>query len=512
MRKIVKKLIPRKLFQEIEPFGHLAESVMWNARYGFPARGLKVIGVTGTDGKTTTTTVIWNMLREAGLNVGYMSTIGYGTPNWQKDHLVHMTTVQSSVLMERICEMRADGIEWLVLETTSHALAQNRAWGVDYALAVMTNVGHEHLDYHKTFERYRAAKMKLFKLVDNNSNGFQTGIINADDASAELFASAVSRPITYGVKNGDIRATRISTASNGSSYSVKFGESKLRIKTSLPGGFNVSNTLAAVCVGGVLGLSDEQIVRGIAATKGVEGRMTSIDEGQDFAVIVDFAHTPDSFDKLLSDMKSQLGKGGRLIVMFGSAGRRDESKRGLQGALAGKYADVVVVTEEDDRDIDGRAIMEQIALGAQSEGKTKKKDLFLVHDRVEAIAFALGKAKKGDIVMLLGKGHEKTIERADGEHLWDEMGTARGAIIALRAPRKKSVENKKAAKKAVSKPATKKSAAAAKPSTKKKTTTKSAIKKPAAAAMSTSKKKVVASKAPTKKKAVAKKKVRSTKK
>jgi UDP-N-acetylmuramoyl-L-alanyl-D-glutamate--2,6-diaminopimelate ligase len=159
--------------------------------------------------------------------------------------------------------------------------------------------------------------------------------------------------------------------------------------------------------------------------------MVSVDEGQNFGVVVDFAHTPNSFETLLADMRKQTKKPHRLIVMFGSAGRRDEAKRAIQGEIAGKYADLVVITEEDDRDIDGQQIMEQIADGAQQSGKVKQKDLFLVHDRVAAIKFSLSQAKAGDTVMMLGKGHEKTIERADGEHPWDEVDEVKRALKAL---------------------------------------------------------------------------------
>lgn len=176
-------------------------------------------------------------------------------------------------------------------------------------------------------------------------------------------------------------------------------------------------------------MTSEQIEKGIAALEGVEGRMTRINEGQPFDVIVDFAHTPDSFEKLFKDLKPVVK--GKLIVMFGSAGRRDEAKRAVQGKLAGEYADEVIITEEDDRDVDGQAIMQQIASGAQEAGKLLDKDLFMVHDRSEAIAFSLKRAQKGDTVLLLGKGHEKTIERADGEHDWDELATTRTALRAL---------------------------------------------------------------------------------
>jgi len=432
IRSIVKKLIPRRLFENIEPFGHLVEAVLLNTLNGFPARGMKVIGVTGTNGKTTTAFLVHRMLHDAGYKVGLMSTVAYGAGDDIRPQIHHMTNVPVGELMQRLKWMKAQGVEWLVLETTSHALAQNRVWGVPYSVAVMTNVTHEHLDYHKTFERYRAAKRKLFKLTAKNKKGLQTGIINADDSSAQAFAETVPHAVTYGVAHGEMQASDIISTPNGSDFTAKYQGRELHLHVNLPGTFNVSNALAAAATGIAVGLGDEQIEKGIAALEAVEGRMTSIDEGQDFSVIVDFAHTPDSFEKLFKDLKPVVK--GKLIVMFGSAGRRDEAKRAVQGKLAGEYADVVVVTEEDDRDIDGVKIMNQIAGGALEAGKVRDQDLFLVHDRTEAIQFAIGQATSGDTVLLLGKGHEKTIERADGEHAWDEIGTTHAAVKAR--PRK----------------------------------------------------------------------------
>lgn len=426
LRTIVKKFIPKGLFPKIEPFGHLVEAVIFNIIYGFPARNMKVIGVTGTNGKTSTSFLIHRMLHEAGYKVGMMTTVAYGAGMDIKPQIHHMTNVPVPELMQRIKELKGQGVEWLVLETTSHALAQNRVWGIPYSLAVMTNVTHEHLDYHKTFERYLAAKVKLFRLANRNQRGLQTGVINADDPNAQTFTEAILHPITYGVDKGDLQATDVQLTPGGSVYTAKIGEDRYTINCHLPGSFNVSNSLAAVAVGRVVGLSKEQIERGIAALTRVEGRMDPIKEGQDFDVIVDFAHTPDSFEKLFKDIK--LVVKGKLIVMFGSAGRRDEAKRIIQGRLAGQYADEVIVTEEDDRDIDGQEIMKQIASGAEQAGKALDKNLFLVHDRVQAIAFAISRAKTGDTVLLLGKGHEKTIERTDGEHPWDEIGTTRQAV------------------------------------------------------------------------------------
>ncbi len=366
------------------------------------------------------------MLLEAGYKVGMMTTVAYGAGDNIQPQMYHMTNVTVPALMKRLRELKKEGVEWLVLETTSQALAQNRVWGVPYSIAVMTNVTHEHLDYHGSFEKYRDAKRLLFKWCDRNKKGLRTGIINAEDESAELFAADISKPITYGIKTGDLRTQSLKLTPAGSRYAAVIGEGEYRIECHLPGSFNVSNSLAAVAVGKVVGLTKEQIEKGIAALRGVEGRMTTIDEGQDFEVIVDYAHTPDSFEKLFKDLKPVVK--GKLIVMFGSAGRRDEAKRPVQGKLAGEYADEVVVTEEDDRDIDGLEIMNQIAAGAEEAGKVRDKDLFLIHDRTEAIRFAINRAKAGDTVLLLGKGHEKTIERADGEHPWDEIATAHESL------------------------------------------------------------------------------------
>lgn len=450
VRSLIKKVIPTGLFSAVEPYGHLAEAILFNAVNGFPGRGLKVIGVTGTNGKTSTSFMIHRMLTDAGYKTGLMTTVAYGVGNEIHEQMEHMTSVDVPTLMKRLKYMKAEGAEWLVLETTSHALAQNRVWGVPYSVAVLTNLTHEHLDYHKTFERYRDAKRRLFQLTNKNHKGLRIGIVNADDPSADYFAADVKNPVLYGIEKGDVRAIDVVTAPSGISYRAKAGDEEYDIHCNLPGTFNVYNSLAAVCVGRAVGLSREQVEQGIAALGGVEGRMTRIDEGQDFDLIVDYAHTPDSFEKLFKDLRPVVK--GKLICMFGSAGRRDEAKRAVQGELAGKYCDEVVVTEEDDRDMDGQEIMNQIASGAEKAGKVREQNLFLVHDRTEAINFAVARAGKGDTVLLLGKGHEKDILRngpraAELRHLqqddhnpervvespWDEIGTAREAARSIKS-------------------------------------------------------------------------------
>lgn len=409
---------------------HRAKAFRAANKYDYPAAGMKVIAVTGTNGKTTTCFMIHSLLKETGKKVGLMTTVAYGIDNDLKPQVEHMTTVSASLLNRRIAEMRDAGAEYLVLEVTSHALAQYRTFGIPIDVAVMTNITHEHLDYHKTFKNYVTAKRLLFKNAKHTHGGQRIGIVNADDPSAELFAGDIEHPITYGIDRGDLQARQIKLSPSGIDYYVKVGQTKMHIKSSIPGTVNVYNSLAAVAVGIVYELTTDQIEQGIAALKSVEGRMNRIDIGQSFEVVVDFAHTPDSFEKLLSDFRQSTK--GKLIVMFGSAGRRDESKRAAQGEIAGKYGDVVILTEEDDRDVNGEEILSQIAEGAERSGKKLDQDLFKVHDRTQAIEFSLKQAKsKDDVVMLLGKGHEKTIERADGAHSWNEISVTKKVLRSL---------------------------------------------------------------------------------
>ncbi|HSX45256.1 MAG TPA: UDP-N-acetylmuramyl-tripeptide synthetase [Candidatus Saccharimonadales bacterium] len=431
VRTVVKKVIPKSVFPVIEPYGHMGEGILYNAISGFPGKGLKVIGVTGTNGKTSTCFMIHQMLRSAGLKSGLMTTVAYGVNEDIHQQVHHMTSQPMPELMRRLKWMKEQGVDWVVLETTSQGLAQHRTWGVPFSVAVMTNVTHEHIAYHGTFEKYRDAKRKLFKLANKNRNGLRVGVINADDPSAGLFKNDIERAITYGINSGDLRATDIHQTPTGSEYRAMLVQPKaepqeLRIKCNLPGSFNIENSLAAAAVGVVIGLSRHQIEQGIASLKEVEGRMTPIDEGQDFKVIVDYAHTPDSFEKLFKDMKPMTT--GKIIALFGSLGGGDITKRPLQGEIAGKYADEVIVCEEDDRQENPADIMKDITVGAERSGKVQDKDLFLVHDRPQAIQFAINRAKTGDTVLLLGKGHEKTIEHADGEHPWNEIEQAHQAL------------------------------------------------------------------------------------
>lgn len=447
MRSLIKKLVPSDFFKKIEPYGHWAEAIIEEVIFGFPAKKLKIIGVTGTDGKTSTSTLITQMLRHAGYKVAMMTTISidYGDGAGEHDNPTRLTSLGSLQLVKELKKIKNAGAEWLVLETTSHALAQHRVWSIPYTVAVMTNISHEHLDYHGTFERYRDAKRMLFKQTNANKKGLRVGIVNAEDPSADLFVGDIQNHITYGLEKGDLQAQEIEMTPSGSKYIAFIGGEPYAIECRLPGGFNVYNSLAAVAVGRAIGLDKQQIENGIASLQSVEGRMNQVDEGQSFDVIVDYAHTPESFEKVFKEVKPLVK--GRIISVFGSAGRRDEAKRAAQGEVAGKYSDIVIATEEDDRDIDGNEILNQIASGAKLAGKVEGKNLLLIHDREAAVQKAVDTAKAGDLILLLGKGHEKSIlgngpQAAELRHLvqddddprrvikrsYDEVNAARNAI------------------------------------------------------------------------------------
>lgn len=418
---------------------HVLRADLAAHEYGFPGKKMRVIGVTGTNGKTSTCFLIWKMLNAAGHKTGLMTTVAWGVDKLEKQ-IEHMTTVDAKTLNYRMRKIADAGAEFLVLEVTSHALAQHRTFGVPIEIAVMTNVTHEHLDYHKTFENYRDAKRRLFKMA-------KYGVVNEDDKSWSYFAKDVKEYITYGINSGILRAKDVKLGAQGVEYSVD-GEASvgdkhavedkhvsgdkyasgdiLRIKTKIPGEFTVYNSLAAVAVGLKLGLNKEQISQGILALDSVEGRMNRVDLGQNFEVIVDYAHTPDAFLKVYESVVP--GKKGRIISLFGGAGRRDESTRGERGEIAAKYSDIVIITEDDSRDENPAEIAEEFVNGAEQAGFLRGKNLLVELNREKAIQMAVELAKKDDIVLILGKGHEKTILRATGAVPFEDLKVTEKAL------------------------------------------------------------------------------------
>lgn len=392
---------------------HFAQSVFATIKFRRPAKKLHVIGVTGTNGKTTTCFMIWNMLNKAGLKTGLLTTVAWGVDKL-KPELGHMTTVDAVTLNKRIAKIKDQGVEYLVLEVTSHALAEYRTFGIPVEVAVFTNLTHDHLDYHKTFVKYRDAKGKLFKKA-------KFSILNADDPATPTYKKLAKKFTTYGIKKGDNRAKDIELSVNG----VKYSSGDLNIETRIPGEFNVYNSLAAALVGEKLGLTNEQIHDGIYSLESVEGRMNIIDEGQPFTVIVDYAHAPDALEKVFDSVK---GHKGRIISVHGGAGRRDPSTRPIRGAILAKNSDLVIITEDDSRDEDPEKIANGFIEGAEKAGKKLGKDLIKELNREKAIKLAIESAKPGDLVLILGKGHEKTILRADGPHDFEDIKVAKRYI------------------------------------------------------------------------------------
>lgn len=442
LKKLVKK-IPH--YNQLTQPLHYLKAFHAASKNNYPGATMKVIGVTGTNGKTTTTWMIYSILREKfGDKVGVMSTIGWGWGDRIQDQTAHATTEVPDVLQRHLAKMREAGVEYVVLEVSSHALAQHRVFGILFDAAVFTNLSPDHLDYHKTMTKYREAKERLFHLAANNRDGKQLGIVNGDDPVGHFFANDVPRAVKYGLKKGvnDLSAQHVKLSANAIEYDLttsaafaknlandNFKDKKslaLHIKTHLPGEFNVYNSLAAAAIGLEYGLSGAEITRGLANLQSVPGRMNAIDEGQKFTAIIDFATTPDAFENVLPGIR-QTTKG-RVISVFGLPGQRDQTKAPGMGKVAAKYSDVIVLTEDDARG-DVRAQSDKIASGISKNYRGETK---FIDDRTDAINEAMKIARPGDTVVLLGKGPEKIIARKIDDKIvdqpWDEEATARAAI------------------------------------------------------------------------------------
>lgn len=403
--------------------------------YGRPALSLRTVGVTGTKGKSTTTDLVSQVLEGGGFSTGMISTVDFkiGPRRWPNS--TRQSTPEAPEIQGLLREMADAGCDYAVIESTSHALSSrwNRLGGCAFDAAVFLNITHEHLDYHGSFEQYRADKARLFEMLGEGGQGELWAIANADDPNAAYFldaAPARARRLSFGVRSqADVRAYALSAGPSGSTLQVAtpWGEAQMRLH--LPGSFNVSNALAALGVALSQGIPLERAVAALAAVPGIRGRMQPVSVGQPFDVIVDYAHNPDSFDQVLGMLRPLIA--GRIIAVFGSAGERDRAKRGIQGEIAGRYADLLVLTDEDPRGEDPAAIIAEIVEGVERAGKRAGDGYLCIPDRGEAIRAALAAARPGDLVLLLGKGHEGTIIYAGGAIPWDEAAAARDALRAL---------------------------------------------------------------------------------
>ncbi len=414
------------MWQKSKNVYHLSIAILANTFFFFPGRKLRIIGITGTDGKTTTTSLIYHILKTAGKQVSLISTVAAYIGDKAYDTGFHVTNPSSISLQKFLKQIQGLGKgkeeNFLVLEVTSHGIDQNRIWGIPFAIAGLTNITHEHLDYHKTYENYVAIKARLLRSA-------KIAVINKDDASYELVREKLERNkqvITYGfTSSADIHLSTIP------------------FRTNLLGDYNMYNCLLAVAICTQLGVGAKDIQNGIATFVPPVGRgeivYPSAGSGQaDFTVMIDFAHTPNAFKALLSAVRHKTK--GRLIHVFGSAGKRDITKRPLMGKEAAAYDDVIILTAEDPRTEKVEEINKQIRSSifnfqfsifnesSNFQFTKGKKYLFEIPDRRKAIEAAIAMAKKGDFVVITGKAHEKSMNYGHGEEAWDEFGVVRKAL------------------------------------------------------------------------------------
>ncbi len=411
--------------------------------YGDPSHELTVVGITGTDGKTTTSYLAVAALEAAGRRTGMIGTIATRVGGSTEAHEAHATTPEAPELQATLRAMVEAGDDVAIIETTSHGLALDRVAGIAYDVAIITNLTHEHLELHGSWEAYRDAKLSLFdrlreaRSVTKPRPVAATAIVNLDDPSAGGFIGtardASARVITYGTESAaDVRATSIVEDARGLRAEIATPGGDATLELRLAGRFNVHNALAVVALGRAMDLDPDAVRAGLASLDRVPGRMERIEAGQPFGVVVDFAHSPASLQTVLDLLApTAAARGAGLIVVFGSAGERDTAKRPQMGRIAGERARLVIVTDEDPRGEDREAILEEIARGAEQAGRRRGQDLHLIVDRRAAIEAAFDAARPGDIVLLAGKGHERSIIGADGATPWDELTVATELLAAM---------------------------------------------------------------------------------
>ncbi len=436
--------------------GRAALAQLAAAWYRYPTRNLRVIGVTGTDGKTTTSTLIENILLAAGHTTGTITTVAAHIGGKEVDTGFHTTTPDAPDIQRYLAQMVERGTEYAVVEATSHGLAQHRLDAVDFDIAVVTNLTHEHLDLHGSWEAYRDAKALLFRSLMNSRRKPRTAkvaVLNADDNPRGVFdylrAIPCDERVVYSQesetekKNSKfdsvpetwIHARDVQHSVEGLRFVIETPFGELEIVSPLLGRYNVSNILAAA--GAAIGrrIPFDAIAEGVGMTRGVVGRMERIESSQPFTVIVDFAHTPNALRHALQTARDLTA--GRVLVVFGCAGLRDVQKRAWMGEVAGQLADLTVVTAEDPRTESLAAINAQIEVGLHKAGRVRDRDYFIVDDRGAAIEFAIRQlAQPRDIVMLCGKGHERSMCYGTTEYPWSDQDAARAALAAIPTSRR----------------------------------------------------------------------------
>ncbi len=414
---------------------HAALADLACAFYGYPAQRLCTIGVTGTDGKTTTSNLISTLLDAAGKSNGLMTTANFKVRGQEWENPTRQSTLEALEIQQFLHRLLAENITHAVVESTSHGLELKRVRGCAFDIGVVTNITHEHLDFHKSLDNYRRAKARLFEMLDpERDKGLGVrprAILNRDDSSYQILKPYCRVPIlSYGIEVGaDVRAVDLTMGAEQTRFRVILPDGEVEIITHLVGRFNVSNCLAAIATAYSLDIAPELIAQTLANVHGVTGRMERIDEGQPFTVIVDYAHTPDSLEKVLTVLRPLTT--GKLMAVFGSAGERDRQKRPIMGRIAAGLTDFFVITDEDPRDEDRMAILQEIAGGARVAGKRDGEDFLILGDRREAIAAAFARARQGDTILLAGKGHEQSMIIGTTKVPWDDRRVAREQLALL---------------------------------------------------------------------------------
>ncbi len=395
--------------------------------FGHPGRKLGVIGVTGTDGKTTTVHLTAHVLESAGKATGFMSSVSFQSGDEAVLNDTHMTTVESPRVQEQLAEMVAADKRYAVLEASSHGLALHRLDECEFDVAVFTTLSRDHLDFHGTMDEYKAAKGRLFQMLDEPASKSvpKAAVVNADDPASTYFrALSHADVVTYGLGDeADVRAEAITADGLTTRFRLAMAGVSHEVLVRLAGEFNVYNCLAAAAVGQSQGLTAGEIVEGLGSFPGVPGRMQAIDAEQSFRVVVDIASTPEAIRRVLEALRPMTD--GRVCVVFGCAGERDAARRDGMGRAAGELADYLVLTNEDPRREDPDAIIEEIAVGVQSAGRKEPGDFVRIPDRREALQHAFAWARPSDTVLLAGKGTEQSIVVGTEHHPWDEAQVAR---------------------------------------------------------------------------------------
>ena len=395
--------------------------------YGRPSRLMKVAGITGTDGKTTTTHMAEHVLQASGTMAGAMSTVSFTVSGTETDNLSGQTTTEAPEVQAWLARMLAAGVECAVIETTSHALVQERVRACDFDVAAFTNVGHDHLDYHATWDDYLEAKARLIDLAAEGADkGVEkTAILNRDDESYERLARRqISRRWSYGLTTAaDLHPLDLQVSGAGSQFRMKTPVGDTDVTLRVPARFNIYNALCAAGVCLALGVPIDAVGAGLAGFEGVRGRLEPVELGQDFRVFIDFAHSAGALASALAELRPFTP--GRLIVVFGSTARSDHDRPGM-GRAAAENSDFFIITTDDPLGEDPVEIAREVQSGA--EGKAPGRDYEIVIDRVAAIRRAIELARPGDCVLLAGKGHERSMRTAKGSEPWDERAVAEAAI------------------------------------------------------------------------------------